>query len=167
MPFIVIAAQLIILAASVAGIAYAGMLYFVGMRQEASVTLLVSLIAIALCVYWIKSRGGRLKGDMTAQIRAVAPQGFAPRVEVQCLNDRQYVGISPEMGRVVVIDKKRGVARCEPMEWVQRWEFQESSGGFTFLTFWFRDFSLPSMRICVPSREIDTTASKLRHALKF
>lgn len=166
MNFIVAFTQIVILIASMWGVFYSGMMYL-ETRPGAGIILLFSLVPMGLCIYWIKARGDRLKNRLDAQILAVAPDGFTPRVEVLCLDAQQYVGISPEMGRVVVIDKKRGIARCEPLDWIQRWDFHEPPKGFASLTFWFRDFAFPSMQLTVPQGAVDDTASKLRYALKF
>ncbi|AFR17758.1 hypothetical protein BPC006_I3934 [Burkholderia pseudomallei BPC006] len=68
---------------------------------------------------------------------------------------------------MVVVDKKKGIAKQMPIDKVSRWEFEDAERGSTYLVLWFNDHALPSARVLVPRRSVDDTASRLRMTLGF
>ncbi|CAJ5815335.1 hypothetical protein P4G95_06295 [Burkholderia vietnamiensis] len=126
-----------------------------------------SLPGLVITITSLRWLGSYVTAKLRQQVQRVAPAGFHPAVEASAPTEGQYVGISPEAGSVVVIDKKNGVAKQLPICKVSRWEFDDAERGKTYLILWFNDHALPSTRVLVPRRSIDDTASRLQMALGF
>lgn len=141
-----------------------GLLIGAGVR-DGILWILASLAGLVVAILWFRGFANHVTAKLERQVQRVAPAGFHPVVEASAPTEGQYVGISPETGSVVVIDKKKGIAKEMPIGKVSHWEFEETARGNTYLILWFNDRAFPSTRVLVPRRTIDDTASRLRMTL--
>ncbi|MBJ9698307.1 hypothetical protein [Burkholderia cenocepacia] len=154
--------------ASIVGLVFSGLGLFVGVSARDGMPWIVTSIAgLVVAIIWIRVFASHLSARLDRQVQRVAPEGFRPAVEASAPTEGQYVGISIETGSVVVVDKKKGIAKQLPIGKVSRWEFEDAERGSTYLVLWFNDYALPSTRVLVPRRSVDDTASRLRMALGF
>ncbi|HGO6081624.1 TPA: hypothetical protein ACK3PA_006117 [Burkholderia cenocepacia] len=151
--------------ASLAGLLFGGFGLFIGVRAEIPL-IAVSVAGLIVAIVWIRMFAGHVAAKLQRQVERVAPPGFRPSVEASAPTEGQYVGISKETGSVVVLDKKRGIAKEMPIGKISRWEFEDGDHS-SYLVLWFNDLSLPSTRVLVPRQHVDDTASRLRTVLGF
>ncbi|MFA0924672.1 hypothetical protein [Xanthomonas fragariae] len=165
---IIVLVPVMLALASIAGLVFSGFGLLVGVGVRDGMPWIVTSVAgLVVAIVWFRTFVSHLNAKLRRQIKSVAPPGFQPAVEASAPTEGQYVGISTEMGRVVVVDKKKGIAKQMPIDKVSRWEFEDAEGGSTYLVLWFNDHALPSTRLPVPRRNVDDTASRLRMALGF
>jgi hypothetical protein len=129
--------------------------------------------ALALALTWIiggwlmiQAWEKRLKLALTQKIKAVAPQTFSPKVELESPHHLEYFGADPDTGTVVVVDTKRGIARCEPIGYVQQWA-SEDNGRQAFMILRFNDFALPALSIRVARGALEDLKAKVHYALNY
>lgn len=166
MNLLIVLAQVMLFGASLIGILFGCLGLFYGISDGIR-WILLSTAGLAISVIWFRIFTGRAVGRLEAQVKKIAPNGYEPIIEASAPAQGQYIGIAPNIGSVVVIDKKRGIAQHMSIDKVQRWEFEEDKKGSTFLVLWFRDLALPSVRVFVPEKNVDDTASRLRTVLQF
>ncbi|MFP3654818.1 MULTISPECIES: hypothetical protein [Burkholderia] len=153
---------------SIAGLIFSGFGLLVGAGVRDGMPWIVTSVAgLVVAIVWIRAFAGHLTVKLQRQVQRIAPPGFHPAVEASAPTEGQYVGISTESGSVVVVDKKKGIAKQMPIDKVSRWEFEDAERGSTYLVLWFNDHALPSTRVLVPRRSVDDTVSRLRMALGF
>lgn len=129
--------------------------------------------SLAIALIWIiggwllfQAWEKRLKLALTQKIKAVAPATFAPKVELESPHHLEYFGADPDAGTVVIIDTKKGIARCEPIGFVQQWA-SEDNGRQAFMTLRFNDFALPTLSIRVARGALEDLKSKIHYALNY
>ncbi|MCO1374702.1 hypothetical protein L0Z42_29925 (plasmid) [Burkholderia multivorans] len=153
--------------ASIGGLLFVGFGLFVGVSVRDGIPWIVaSVVGLVVAIVWIRMFAGHVTAKLQRQVQRVAPPGFRPTVEASAPTEGQYIGISKETGSVVVLDKKKGIAKQMPISKVSRWEFVEGAHR-TDLVLWFNDLSVPSARVLVPQQHVDDTASRLRTVLGF
>lgn len=111
---------------------------------------------------WRRSRNR----DMRRLIASIAPS-FRPQVEVADYLSTRYVGIDAVMGKAVVIDREKNVAKYEPIAYIQSAEVSDAGDSIhSAFTFNFRDFSNPSMEIRVNRLQAGDAGARIRYALE-
>ncbi|ONC97874.1 hypothetical protein [Burkholderia pseudomallei] len=111
---------------------------------------------------WRRSRDR----DMRKLIASVAPS-FRPQVEIADYLSTRYVGIDAVMGKAVVIDREKNVAKYEPITYIQNAEVSDAGDTVhSAFTFSFRDFTNPSMQIRVNRLGADDISARIRYALE-
>ncbi|KVG66671.1 hypothetical protein [Burkholderia pseudomultivorans] len=111
---------------------------------------------------WRRSRNR----DMRKLIASIAPS-FRPQVEVADYLNTRYVGIDAMMGKAVVIDREKNVAKYEPIAYIQSAEVSDAGDSVhSAFTFNFRDFSNPSMEIRVNRLQAEDAGARIRYALE-
>ncbi|MET3132775.1 hypothetical protein AAKU55_003055 [Oxalobacteraceae bacterium GrIS 1.11] len=113
----------------------------------------------------IKVLQTRSRAILDAKVRSVAPDNFRPRFELIGDYLTEYLGMAPQENRMVIVDLKQGVARCEPINFLQGWAIEER-GTRTTLLIRFNDFSMPSVKFDIPRRSSDDIAAKLNYAMQ-
>jgi hypothetical protein len=151
--------------ASILGIVFGGFGLLIGVRAEIPL-IAASVAGLIVAIVWIRRFAGHSTAKLQRQVQRVAPPGFRPSVEASAPTEGQYVGISKETGSVVVLDKKKGIAKEMSIGKISRWEFEDGDHS-SYLVLWFNDLSLPSTRVLVPRQHVDDTASRLRTVLGF
>ncbi|KND57160.1 hypothetical protein BVER_04944c [Candidatus Burkholderia verschuerenii] len=153
--------------ASLAGLAFGGFGLFIGAGSSGMQWIVASLAGLVVAVVWFRWFARHVTTKLERQVQRIAPAGFHAAVEASTPTEGQYVGISSDTGSVVVVDKTKGIAKQLPIDKVLRWELEEAERGNTYLVLWFNDYALPSIRVLVPRRRVDDTASRLRTTLGF
>lgn len=103
---------------------------------------------------------------MRRLIASIAPS-FRPQVEVADYLSTRYVGIDAVMGKAVVIDREKNVAKYEPIAYIQSAEVSDAGDSIhSAFTFNFRDFSNPSMEIRVNRLQAEDAGARIRYALE-
>ncbi len=120
------------------------------------------LIGYVLLKMWVEA--GRVA--LMSKIRSVAPRGFRPPFELHGCGVTEYIGMAPNENVLVVVDMKRGIARCESMNFYQGWDLEEN-GSVTFLTIRFNSFDFPFIKVQIPRKRKDEIIAKLNYAMKF
>lgn len=70
-------------------------------------------------------------------------------------------------GKAVVIDRRKNVAKYEPITYIQSAEVSDARDAVhSTFTFSFRDFANPSMRIRVNRLRAEDIGARIRHALQ-
>ncbi|MBA1187404.1 hypothetical protein G7000_20315 [Pseudomonas stutzeri] len=133
----------------------------------------VASAALASAVIWLvggwwifKAWEKRLQQALANRIRAVAPTAFAPKVELESPHHLEYFGADPDSGTVVIVDMKKGIARCEPIAFVQQWA-SEDNGRQAFMILRFNDFALPALSIRVARGALEDLKAKVHYALNY
>lgn len=130
-------------------------------------------IALILALSWIiggwlmiKAWEKHLKQALIQKIRTVAPATFNPQVELESPHHLEYFGVDPDAGTVVIVDTKKGVARCEPIGFVQQWA-SEDNGRQAFMTLRFNDMALPALSIRVARGTLEDLKAKVHYVLNY
>lgn len=164
----IVLVPIVLALASIAGLVFSGFGLFVGVGVRDGMPWIVTSVAgLVVAIVWIRMFASHLTAKLQRQVQRVAPPGFHPAVEASAPTEGQYIGISTETGSVVIVDKKKRIAKQMPIGKVSRWEFEDAERGSTYLVLWFNDLSLPSTRVLVPRQHVDDTASRLRTVLGF
>lgn len=108
----------------------------------------------------------RQKQSLNQKIKAVAPSTFNPKVELESPHHLEYFGADPDAGTVVIVDTKKGIARCEPIGFVSQWA-SEDNGRQAFMTLRFNDFDLPALTIRVARGALEDIKAKVHYALNY
>jgi len=103
--------------------------------------------------------------DLNEQIRLIAPQNFKPTFELIGDYLSEYIGISPRVNRLVIVDLKRGVARSAPIDFLQGWDIEER-GTRTTLVIRFNDFNISAIKFDIPRSRSNDIAAKLAFATR-
>lgn len=132
----------------------------------ALVTLVASVAWVAggflLLSKWRRSSDS----DMQKLIASIAPS-FRPQVEVADYLNTRYVGIDTVIGKAVVIDREKNVAKYEPITYIQSAEVSDAGDAVhSAFTFSFRDFANPSMQIRINRLRAEDTGARIRYALE-
>lgn len=130
-----------------------------------------AILALTAALFWViggwllfKSWDKKLKLALVKKVRSVAPTQFAPKVELESPHHLEYFGADPDTGTVVIVDTKKGVARCEPISFVQQW-VTDDNGRQAFMTLRFNDFNLPALSIRVGRGALEELKAKVHYVL--
>lgn len=99
------------------------------------------------------------------KVRFIAPQNFKPSFELMGDYLTEYIGVSPKDDRLVIVDLKKGIAHCAPIDFLQGWDIEER-GLRTTLVIRFNDINISSIKFDIPRRSSDDIAAKLAFATR-
>lgn len=118
----------------------------------------------AFVILWLfeKRRAMRLKNKALE----ITPSNFESAITLTSFHSLQYLSLSPTTRTIVVVDMKKNVARCESMDFIQRWETFENNRKY-FITVSFNNFEFPSITMRIRRAELEDLSSKFRYALSF
>jgi hypothetical protein len=126
---------------------------------------------ILLMVFWVVFGAMVLNSVLKSRInkirkigQQVAPENFLPRFEIFGLGTTEYFAVSPSTYQIVVVDLRRKVARCEPIDFVQTWHTQDLERQ-TVLTISFNCYEFSTISFRFGLRYCNDISAKLTLAL--
>lgn len=133
-----------------------------GAAWSAALKIVIWLVGGAM---FLKALQARCRAALDTKIHEVAPANFKPRFELIGDYLTEYLGMAPQENLMVIVDMKQGVARCEPINFLQGWDIEER-GTRTTLLIRFNDFDMPSVKFDIPRRSSSDIAARLNYAMQ-
>ena len=137
------------------------------LHSGAALVTMVAYVAwvaggLLLLSKWRRSRDS----DLQKLIVSIAPS-FQPQVELADYLNTRYVGIDTVMGKAVVIDREKNIAKYEPLAYIQSADVSDAGDMLhSAFTFSFRDFANPLMQIRVNRLRAEDISARIRYALE-
>jgi hypothetical protein len=132
-------------------------------RAEATSSLIRILMFVVVGYPVMRILLNKRRARLISMLKKVAPTDYKATVEVIGPHETEYFGMSPSTNKLVVIDLKRKVARCEDYSFLQKWKI-EDTGSRSILTISFNDYDFSILQIAVPERHRDAIAARLNLA---
>lgn len=132
-------------------------------RVEATSNLIRMLIFVVVGYPVMRFLLHRRTAKLTSAIKNVAPPDYKATVEIIGPHETEYFGMSPSSNKLVIVDLKRKVARCEDYSFLQTWKIEDIDSR-SILTISFNDYDFSTLKIVVPQGHRDSIAARLNLA---
>ncbi len=121
-----------------------------------NVLIIVSGFVVTAClVKWRRS-------SFQKEIDTVRPKRFEAALELYGAHDTQYFAASRKTDELIIVDTRRHVASCEPMSFLQGWDF-ELKGSRTVVIISFNSLDCSTLRFSIPHKQAHDLTAKLSY----